>query len=128
MEHRIQYPFKNDHDFLIALIEDFNNTVATLNQRMIEDHATTLEVKEIIQKQYSHLSDRIEKVENDLALLDPKLIAQTVEDVKAHKQWIADFNRTKHIAWVVASTGFVALGYYLPALIANLQRIFGPVK
>lgn len=125
MEHRIQYPFKNDHDFLIALIEDFNNSIAIVTKQIQEDHTTTLEVKEIIEKQYSHLSERIDKVEKDLALLDPVQIAQLVTDARESKQWISDFNRSKHVAWVIASTGFVVIGYYIPAIIANVLRIFG---
>lgn len=128
MEHRIQYPFQNDHDVMIALIEDFNNSIAAVTKQIQEDHATTLEVKEIIEKQYSHLSERIDKVEKELALLDPVEIAQVVKDARESKRWIADFNRSKHIAWVIASTGFIFIGYYLPVILNNIFKLFNAQK
>ncbi len=128
MEHRINYPFQSDHDVMIALIEDFNLSIAAVTTKIQEDHATTLEVKEIVEKQYSHLSERIDKVEKELALLDPVAIAQVVKDARESKRWIADFNRSKHIAWVIASTGFVFIGYYLPVIINNFVKLLSAHK
>jgi len=126
METRIQYPFKNDHDIFIALIEDFNNSITSLRHQMAEDHEDTLEIKELLHKQYETLSSRIDTVEKDLLLLNPKDMAKLRTDIDNSTQWIVNFNKTKHIAWIIASTGFLLMGHYLyPAINTIINSIFG---
>lgn len=114
MTDDVQYPVNNDHDALITLITQFNATAKSIENRIAEDHLSTLEVKKIVEEQYSKLGDRITTLEDNLAKLDPVEIASLKKDVEATKLWIHDFNRTKHIAWVIASAGFIGIGYYIP--------------
>jgi hypothetical protein len=124
MEDRIRYPFRNDHDITIALIEEFNSAVSSIERKIAEDHLTTLEVKKLIEQQYDTLSGRLEEVERRVAVIDPVEVAQLKQDVRETKQWQHDFNTTKHVAWIIASAGFVFIGYYLPTFVSLLKNIF----
>lgn len=123
-----QYPFRTDHDVMIALVTDFNTTITSIRDKIAEDHASTLEVKTIVENQYNKLSDRIRDVEDTILKLDPEHIAKLSADVQEVKQWQHDFNRTKHIAWVVASVGFLAFGYYIPFFINSITSIWWNLK
>lgn len=110
----IQYPFKSDHDVLVALITQFNNTAETISQSVNEDKRMTREVKQLLEDQYAAVNGRLTTLEENFKQLDPKGIAKLKEDTQRNTQWINDFNRAKHIAWVVASAGFMLIGYYIP--------------
>lgn len=109
MDNQIKYPFKNDHEFLIALIADFNNSMSNVNKKIMEDHATTLEVRNLLIEQNANMEKRLSTVEKELEKLDPKAIADTI-------QWRKDFNKYKHLAWIFGSGFFFALGYFLQYL------------
>lgn len=123
---KIQYPFKTDHDIIVALIQDFNNSVDQIEKKIQEDHAATNDVKSFLEQNYRDLQGRVETVEKEIQTIDPKAIAQLKTDVAKSNQWIHDFNTKKHFAWVIASTGFLLIGYYIPVFIRTLQSIFLP--
>lgn len=125
MEHKIQYPFQNDHDVLVAIIQEFNDSVDAIKHSMEDDHKTTLEVKALVEKQYQSLADRIDTVEEKLKLVDPHEIAQLKKDVRESKEWISGFNKTKHIAWIIAAAGFSIMGHYVPEVFIAIERLFG---
>ncbi len=109
MDNTLRYPFKDDHEFLIALIADFNNSMANVNRQIAADHTTTLEVRQLLLEQNANLEKRLRAVEEELVHLNPKEIADTI-------QWRKDFNKWKHLAWIAGSGFFIALGYFLQAV------------
>lgn len=124
MENNVSYPITSDHDALITLITEFNTTAKNIEHRITEDHASTLEVKEIVERQYESLTTRIQRIEADLLKLDPSEIAQLKVDMEKTKLWIHDFNRSKHIAWIIASAGFLIIGYYIPFILNSLTSTY----
>lgn len=127
-EEFTQYPFRTDHDVMVALVTDFNRTITSVKEKIEEDHKSTLEVKTIVESQYNKLSDRIREVEDTIIKLDPEHIAKLSADVQEVKQWQHDFARTKHIAWIAASTGFLLFGYYVPFFVKTMQSILASFK
>lgn len=117
MESQIKYPFKNDHEFLIALIADFNNSMSNVNKKIMEDHETTLEVRNLLIEQNANLEKRLTAVEKELEKLDPKEIADTI-------QWKKDFNKYKHLAWIFGSGFFLALGWFLQSIYYVINTFF----
>lgn len=128
MEDQIHLPFNNDHDVMVALVTEFNATIGVLSKRMEDDHKSTLEIKTLLESNYVKLSERIDVLEDTLIKLDPKEIASLAADVSEMKQQWRDFNRAKHLAWVIASGGFLAIGYYLPFFISTIQNIMQGLK
>lgn len=124
MSDAIEYVPRDDHDVLVSMVTQFNNTAANIERRIAEDHASTLEVKKILEEQYSKLSDRITTLEDNFSKLDPTEIATIRTDLDGVKLWIHDFNRTKHLAWIVASVGFIFIGYYVPFFINSIISIW----
>lgn len=124
MDRRIQYPFKDDHEVFIALIAEFNGSIGEISRQVTANHEDTTEIKNLLQQQYEHLSERIDKVEKDLIALNPEELARLKADVRENKEYIANFKRTKHIAWVVASVGFALLGHYLPPIFKAVETLF----
>lgn len=118
----INYPFKNDHELFIALIEDFNHSVEDINKQLIGDRSDTMSIKQILEQQYAAIDKRLSTVEDNYRSLDPKVIAQDHSDVRELKQWKDDYDKTKHIAWVVASTLFGIIGYGANMLLNYLSH------
>lgn len=123
MQEDIQYPIQNDHDAVVTLMTEFRLVAKSINDKIIEDHKTTLEVKQIVQDQYTQLSNRIALLEDNLSKLNPEEIAQLRRDVDGVKLWIRDFNTKKHVAWVIASTGFIFIGYYIPFFLNAISSL-----
>lgn len=123
-----QYPVRNDHDAIVTLMAEFHLVAKGIRDKISEDHQTTLEVKQLVEEQYTQLSTRIYAIEQDLSKLDPEEIAKLREDVDKVKLWVHDFNTKKHLAWIIASSGFVLIGYYIPYFINTLLSIFVRLK
>lgn len=119
-----QYPVHNDHDAIVTLMTEFHLVAKGIRDKIAEDHETTLEVKQLVEEQYTQLSTRIYAIEQDLSKLDPEEIAKLRTDVNNVMLWQHDFNTKKHLAWVVASAGFIFIGYYLPYFVYLIKSIF----
>ena len=114
MSEEIQIPLTTDHDVLVALITTFNTTTGNIEKRINEDKALTMEVKQFLEDHYTKLDGRIKTLEQNFQALNPEEIAKLRSEVDRNSLWIHDFNRAKHIAWVIASAGFLLIGYYIP--------------
>lgn len=123
MDPQVQYPLSNDHDALVTLIAEFNATAKQIGRAIAEDHDTTLEVRDLVQKQYTDLKLRIDSIEEDLLRINPDEVAQLKKDRDYLMMWVHDFNRTKHLAWVVASAGFILIGYYIPFFVNAVTSV-----
>jgi hypothetical protein len=106
---QIQYPFQSDHDVIVALITDFNNSVEEFNKQMLASATGINNIQTLLSQQTKQTDARLVALENELKELDPKALAQIVRE---NNEWITNFNNSKHIAWVVACAAFTLIGYF----------------
>lgn len=119
----IDYTFKTDHDVVIALIEDFNNSIREFNKQAAANSTDLDEIKRALINQNETTNKRLNDIEEQLRSLDPKQLAK---DVRENNEFRKNFNQTKHVAWIVASAIFLIIGYLLNFFLQHIKlSLFG---